>query len=225
MSNLVATDQIGLRDKSNPRSLVNIVPLSVSKAIDVIPDSIFEMTDGEIRKIGKIDQTEELLRINFWLEYDRAQMGNRKMNITNVICGVCSLQYFQKNIVSNSFKMAYIARPPIEYTLQIEDLLRISLEQMRDILLLPHVKPDGSVDAKLADVKTRIHDSVELRARGAVPHRVETKNLNVNVDSQQTPLQRQEPLSLDDINKRLLELEGGITSEIKDVGGDHVEEE
>ena len=187
MNKLVPKDEsliIPQKDKDNPRSVINLVPLSVSKSIECIPDEVFALGEAELKKMAKPTEAEEKLRYSFWREYDLAQIGHRRMMISNVVSGVCHNSYFFRYVVTNSFKMAYILTPPPDYEVTIQEMLALGLSQLRDILTQPHVKKNGEVDSKLADVKYRIVEGLQLRVKGAVPHRVESKNLNVNVEQQ-----------------------------------------
>lgn len=198
-----------LKDEKNPRSVINICPSSVANAIRYIPDSVFSLGPDELKRAAKCGEVEERLRIAFWLEYDRAQSSGKNINISNVYGGICTQHAFLRTIVSNSFKMAYVLTPPVNYEVQMVEMLNLGLEQLRDILMQPHVDDQGRPNPKMADVKQKIVESLHLRVKGAVPYRMETKNLNVNVDqtSRDAKSDTSQLKSMAEIEAKLKELE------------------
>jgi hypothetical protein len=188
---------IVLREESNPRSVINLVPPYLQTQIKVIPEEFLDMEEEELKVAGRCDIVENRLKHSFWHEYTNAQLKGRSMNLVNVYSGVCSSHYFKNSIIHNSYKLAYILIPPASYRIALDELLSISLEQIRDIMTTPHRDAKGKVDAKLAAVKVKIADSIIMRVKGAVVQKVEQKNLNVNVD-------------VEDYDEKLRELEAQI---------------
>lgn len=172
-----------LKDKSEPRSIVNITPSTVSEAIERIPDDLFEMTEKRLRKEADVGEIEEKLRISFWREYDQAQTAKRNIHVTNVHKGVCTQMHFYKKIITNPLKLTYILTPPQEYALELEEMIAVGFRHLREIMDLPLYTPKGFVDARVAEVKLKIFESVMNRAKGALVYKTESKNLNVNVDA------------------------------------------
>jgi hypothetical protein len=211
--------RIPIKDKSNPHSAVNLCPSAISKGIEAIPDELFSLRPDQLAekfrlgrdKYTKESEIEEKLRIAFWREYDSAVENGRAMNMERICSGVCHVNTF-KQMASNSFRLAYICTPPEDYVTTMQELLTIGLDQLRDILLQPHVNPKtGLPDARMCDVKMRIIDSITLRVRGSVATRVETKNLNLNVEADTTKRALTEASQLTDpqeIDRRLQELMG-----------------
>src|SRR4051794_12800675 len=98
--------EVGMRDKENPRSLINLLPTNVARALEVIPEDMLLQNEEELRKLVNPDVLEERLRIAFWSEYDAAQRQQRKMRIASVYGGLCSSTYFAKRVITSSFKLA-----------------------------------------------------------------------------------------------------------------------
>lgn len=208
-----------IRDRSVSTSVISICPDFLKDAIDRIPNEAFTMTDREInclfRKPGQYDahaEIDEKLRISFWREYHEAAAQGKALNIRAVIAGICQYGYFIKNFVSHPWRLAYMLVPPADYVTTMEELLKLGLEQIRDILLLPHIDPvTGRPDARMADVKMKILERVENRVKGMVAHRVETRNLNLNaeVEAPTRKLSGAENLTtIEEIEARLSELRG-----------------
>jgi hypothetical protein len=212
--------KVAIKDKSNPTSLINLSPSSLASRIGAIPDELFEARPDELAekfrkerrdKNGKLiynkeTEIEEKLRISFWREYDRAAGRGHPMNMERICSGVCHIQQFQK-VITNSYRLAYICTPPDDYVTTMQELLTIGLDQLRDIILLPHVDDKGAPITRMCDVKMKIIDNVLTRVKGAVTQRVETKNLNLNVE--QTNVGPSDIASVTDpneIDRRLKEL-------------------
>jgi hypothetical protein len=192
----------------------------MSKAIEMIPDQILQLGESELKGRVEPNQFHELLRIAFWNEYNVAQQCGRKMNLSNVYAGVCHQMIWQKTI-SNSFTLAYIISPPPASYLKLEYLMNKGLEQIEDILSLPHVKKDGSPDARMADVKYRITQDLINRVKGQVIQRVEVKSQNLNVNAEVKTQSPVIPTDMDSVDRKLAELESrasGINFGEIDVG-------
>ena len=211
--------RIPIKDKSNPHSAVNLCPSAISKGIEAIPDEFFSMRADELsekfrqgRAYTKETEIEEKLRISFWREYDRAVDQGQRMSLERICAGVCHVNTFRQ-MAANSYRLAYICTPPEDYVTTMQELLAIGLEQLRDILLQPHVDPKTNrPDPRMCDVKMRIIDSITLRVKGSVASRIETKNLNLNIEAESTKRPTTEISQLTDpneIDRRLNELMRG----------------
>lgn len=224
MSDNLPTILNPLKDKDNPRSLVNITPSSLSKAINFIPDSVFELSEKEVRKVANVGEIEDRLRISFWREYDIAQQTGKKMNIQNIVKGNCSDSHFFRKILTNNFKLAYILTPPTDYLTQIEDIYQLGMQRMRQILEYDPVDVDtGKMDFKIAEVQRRITEDAHLRFKGAIPYKMMTENLHVHKNlntSDPNKLLDKKYESVDEIKARIRELESGESTqeiEVKEV--------
>jgi hypothetical protein len=172
-----------IKDKSEPRSIINITPGNFSRAVELIPDEFFELSERELRHNGDCGEIEEKVRIAFWREYDQAQVAKRNIHVTNVHKGTCSQQHFYRKVLTNPYKMAYVLTPPQEYALELEEMIAVGFRNLREIMALPLYTSKGFVDARVAEVKLKIFESVMNRAKGALVYKTESKNLNVNVDA------------------------------------------
>lgn len=127
----------GLLDEKNPRSLIRIVPDEVARAIKAVPRELLLMDERELRRKAKPTDTVNYLRLNFWIEYNRAQAKRVKMVAANILRGACSKEYFYE-VVKNDLKLAWILLPPADYTVVQYDIFQTSLEKLRQCL---RVKP------------------------------------------------------------------------------------
>lgn len=199
--------ELSIKDKDDERSLVNIATSIVGNAITAIPDDIFLLGEEQLRKSANVQLSEERLRVAFWVEYERAQKTNSKMNMNNVYMGIVTKKYFYTYIVGNSLKLAFMCTPPIEAQIALEELLLFGIEQMRSIMALPHINEKGQVDSKLVHVKQRLFEDIANRRRGQVIQRVEVKSKSMNYNVTET--RDTKALSMEEIESELKELEGG----------------
>jgi hypothetical protein len=225
-------NSLTILDETNERSLVNITPPSMSTAIKCIPESVWEIAEEDLReKVERISpkhlKTIDMLRESFWREFDQASRAGRKINATNVYGGICQPAFFVKEIQSNSYKLAYVLTPPPDYEVKMRSLETLGLRKLEEIITAPVIDKEGNLLPKAAHVQFMVIEQILLRVRGAVPYRMETKNLNMNID-QTTSVQNQLPQSMEELDARLAQLEGqraviGEGKEVIDVG--HEEEE
>jgi hypothetical protein len=198
---------IDLRTKDNPRSIINLVPIYISKRIEVIPQDIFEMNEGDLAKQGRVDVIDKRLRHSFWLEYGVAQSKRKTMSMTDVFRGVCSEDYFKKSVTLNSFKLAYILTPPVDYKIALNEMLTLSLDALREILEMPIYDENGKVNPKVAAVKLSAITDVINRERGSTVQRIEMKSQSLNVNVEQ-----QAERTVDDIDLEIKRLEAKLNT-------------
>jgi len=196
-----------ITDRSNPRSIINLVAVKTQEAIENIPSQVWDMSEKELKKAGDVTHTVDLIRRSFWGEYDQAQVGKRNIVTTNVYAGICSQNYWVQRIQGNPIRLAYVLTPPKSYQNRIEVLLDIATDQILEILELPNTKKDGTADPMLGNVKHRIWETLLNRARGSVVQRSESKILQANVEVQGKKTVEIDDLTPDEIDRLLEEQE------------------
>jgi hypothetical protein len=206
------------KDHSNPKALVNLLPSYVAEKVASIPDSFFLLGEEELSKIAKATPNDNLIRISFWEEYRRATRTGTKMVMSNVYGGICTKRWFDQ-LVLNSYKLCFVITPPKEVQVVLESLLLLGLEEMEKILRAPLITEvgdrKGHFNGKLAQVKLQVFEILLDRRRGAMTSKSEviTKNLHVNVDQASRP----QPSSIEDIDRRIAELEGKVVEDAREV--------
>lgn len=200
-------------DRSNPRAVINLVPQSLALTISDIPEEYLEMSEAELYNelFHAEDSARPLLnrlRIAFWLEYEKAQAMNRKINMTNVYASCCTLQIWTR-ILRDKIKLAWILLPPADYVVAMQELLTLGVDQMREILTAPVKLPSGRIDTRLADVKVKLLQYIDQRVKGAIIQRVDNRNVNVNVDGKDVIASRPD---LDDINRQIEEMQRQLSA-------------
>lgn len=218
-------DPRSLLDTENPRSVINLAPDQVKLAILRTPLDFINMEEEELvplafprvqRKQGHTriapSATDCRLRSAFWLEYERCQENVTKMSMRHIYSGVCSQSYFIQNWLRSKYKVAWLLKPPADYRMALEELLMYGLEEMREIMTLPVVnEATGRVDSKLADIKFKIWQAVEMRLKGAIIQKIRSENLNVNFnnDGSAPPTSAAED-DVSILDQKIAELEGTL---------------
>jgi hypothetical protein len=203
--------------RDDERSLINILPTVVSnKLIEGSkgrPD-LFGLDERTLFKTLRTEKkvptpTDNRLRLAFWMEYDRAQASNKRMEILPIVAGICMPHYFYNEYLQRPEKVAWLVCPPASYEVVMEEGLQFGIEQLRDILEQPHVslnsKNQEVVNVKLAELKAKIVAMLDVRVKGAPLQRIQQTSMNVNVSEKQISAAMTE-LTMDQIEKKLEDL-------------------
>lgn len=221
-------------DESNPRSLINLIPRRTRELIQEAlfeEAALFEMDEQELYKHLKsppspeqaalsITATDNRLRLKFWMEYDYCQgVQSKEIDMMRVIAGICTYEYFNRRYLTNPRKVAWMLCPPTSYQFKANEALEFALEQLRDILAIPHQGPGigGKMDTKLGELKLKIAQMLDIRVKGAPVQRVIKANLSgkdaanaVHQSVSHMSLQQLEH-ELNNLQKREKELQNGGT--------------
>lgn len=175
-------------DETEERSLINIVPEEVRIAMLRLAshhEKLFFKDERVFKKEVDPDAITARIRLSFWDEYTRAQDTKTGMRVQNFVRGACSPDYFYKSILPNDYKLAWIVCPPKDYFLAMRDLLEEGIDQLRDIITLPH-KDGKKINTSLIAQKIKVIQMLDLRVKGAIVQKLQidqqTKSLNVNVE-------------------------------------------
>lgn len=206
----VEQNQYSIYDFKNPRSVINIVPLSLREAIIRIPNRTQMMSETELHKYAEPSPTIGRLRLSFWDEYGLAQDQGRDMQITAIIRNIISFDYWEKKILPRTEWVAFIVMPPKDYMVSMRYLHRQALKRLEEILDLPVLEVAVSksgrttqkINVSLISQIIRITQMLESRVMGAVVQ----KNLNLNVSADPVEKGDIEGLTLEQIDKKLFEI-------------------
>jgi len=200
---------IEMFDAHNPRALINILPTYMKEVVNSLAEArpdLLEMDEWSLKKQANPNPTVNRLRISFWNEYMKSQDSQGKMHMPHVYAGVCTNEHFV-NYIKDKKALAWILCPPAAYANAVEEALLTGIGELRDILVLPHKDASGKVDAKLIAQKIKIVAMLDMRVKGAIIQKIETKSVSLHGSVKDARNVSGEPQSLDDVNKRLHELE------------------
>lgn len=205
-------------DRSDPNSIISMLPTEVSlrmeetakKDPDLFTMDEFQLQTALRQRSKQINANDNRLRLKFWSEYDLAkERRSRTMNMTRVIGGICTREFFYKYYLREPGRIAWLLCPPINYLVKANEALEFGLEQMRDILGLSHVDSKGKIDAKHAALKITIFKLLEDRIRGSVVQKTENKTvqLTYNKMDRKMVIEAAQGLSEKDLERSIKELE------------------
>lgn len=209
--------EVAIFDESFERSLINIVPPAVKVAMLRVKHNepnVFHFHEEKLKKWSKPTPDITMLKLNFWDEYNFAQMEGKDLSIARFLRGNCTRDYFYDVILPNDRWLAWIITPPKDIFNVHREMLFEGLEVERDVLRAPH-KKKGQLDLKLIAVKLQIIQGLKLRVLGAVTQKLETKSLQLSVSAGKDSLAgstleelNQLEASLARIQTQLVETEG-----------------
>jgi hypothetical protein len=210
------TTALDLWDRTEERAVLNLVPNGVQAAfLDAsrrAPD-LFQRDERDLFKELRSREetpspTDNRLRLAFWLEYDRAQMNAKRMEMLSVYTGICTKQYFFSKYLLHPGKVAWLLCPPADYETKMAEGLSFATDQMRQILEMDHTLATGGVNFKLLELKTKIWALMDLRSKGAHTQKIETKSMNLHVSTTDKGLaQAMTENSMEAMDRRLKELD------------------
>jgi hypothetical protein len=217
------------------RHFLRLLPRFVQDRVTAIPLVWWDFSEEEIvqktwPEHNAPDSVCEKLRIALWDEYDRCfRFKIAAMDFERCLRGICTMGYFRARVLADPGRIVFLCTPPPLYENEVRRLHQKGLSQLQQILDLPLLLPDGSPDAKIADVKRRIYESLDLRLKGAIVQRIDQRNINVDIKSDGSILHAERPdedKSMEELEKELLLLEqrsqslsvpgGGVVAEVID---------
>lgn len=196
----------------SPQSLSALAPAALVHAIEkhraASPD-YFNKDEATLYKYLRSQEetpspTDNRLRLKFWIEFERAQEHGGKMSLASIVNGVCYADYFTRKFLEFPSKVAWLVCPPAGYALKTEEALEFGIEQLRDILSIPHLSTTGRFDDKLAGMKLKIVMMLDQRVKGALVQ----KTLALNVHTSNKDVARAVTAqNMEELQKQLKELE------------------
>lgn len=203
-------------DTENPQHFISLVPDKLRALIFQIPHKYFEMAENklinEVYK-GPPTETDTLLRLNFWDEYDKCFYKMAKMKIDNIIDGVFKQQGFYLHVANHPGSLAFIITEPVKIKNRLRYAYHLALQSMVEKLMQKEFinTKTGLPDSNLMKIKLDLFKYLDQRLHGSIVQKVEQKTLQVNVDGN-SPAQVMGVQIPDNLDERLKELEAEIST-------------
>jgi hypothetical protein len=217
-------------DPDNPRSITNLVSEKVSQAIQAIPRELLLMDEQKLKKHVKPSTTLNYVRLNFWLEYNRAQDTQKPMNMQVVMRGVAKMNYFYDIILQNPAMMAWVVTPPADYTLVQRDILHSGLELLQKALKMDLVTTKTTIKVNRDGTKVKnivrepnvpaiaeVRKIVEMlsdRVQGSIIQKVAIKSQHHEIPANTLP-QTYDPDALDLLHTSLGQVTARLDAAMK----------
>lgn len=164
-----------LPETTEERTFYDMCPDYLQRAIGRVPEHMRLMEERELRKLVRPNSAVSALRNSFWLEYNRQQEHGGHFKISNILAGICTIEYFSGVVCKTPGMVAWITRPPISYSRAMEEILSYGLERLREIMEMPFQKTvvdkKGferiTVDTEAAKLVMKAFHLVDQRKHGA----------------------------------------------------------
>lgn len=176
-------------DETNPRAIISLVPDALAQRIRALkssPEDAFLLGLSENRLLGELirrskkpTSTDNRLRLQFWLEYDRVQtehLNHPKFSMSYVIGFAMGKEPFYSYYIQDNCALAWMLCPPVSYKQMLEDTLRESNQKLMELMNFPLVKPNGEVDKKLAEFIFKVNTEFHRRINGGAFYRGDKKS-------------------------------------------------
>ena len=201
-------------DTEQTRSMINLVPKDIRAKILDIPEEKLVITERKLRAKVNPTETVELLRFSFWREYAEVQDNHLQgMRIGNIVFGICSRQYFYRDILENENALLWIIKPPLQYNVLLDQLLWQGFERLKEILDLPIVQ-DGKINNQTVMRITQVFEKLDNRRNGGLRNRSIVKKDSLELSEELSEEEMLEAETFDgdvhDLHEQLKELDGGI---------------
>lgn len=189
---------------------------TLARAVEDIPQEMHLLSEAELADKFRVTPMDYALKKQLWNKfYETERSGDMRLKMVDIYGGVCSNQYFYNELTKNPARVAWLITPPIDTTAMIEEAFRYSFQKVRDgILNMP-------ITEKSAPVILKAFQIFADRHLGPVIQRIESKNLNVEVDGNKP----QEPIDPVEIDLKLRELKAKLLPptnfvQVKDINSD-----
>jgi len=190
-SNVEVDDQgLLIMDRDKPRSLYNMVPDSMRRALDEIPPKYLSMSENQLIKKLKPTITLKRVRIAFWQEYYRAMDKGDRFSLFRSLSGLCTNTWWYSVCLKNPLALAFVVTPVANYEKTQDELYHSVLDRIREAVEVSPVYKDAKtkqdrVDASHFSKLIEVFKMLDLRKHGAVvqehKHQIEKKSVNLNV--------------------------------------------
>jgi len=171
--------------------LLNSCP-AAQRAVEELPPELLEKTENEL--LRRPDDVQRRVKISFWNEFRRCQRVKQShMVLSNIQFGVCSMSYWQKQVVGRPEILAWVITPPTAEILVWQELLELGHKKLRKVLKLPLVEKrywkdktgelhcEKRTNVSLVKEIRAIVEGLQNRLHGAVVQRQEIQSKNVNI--------------------------------------------
>lgn len=127
-------EDFGLFDVDNPRSLINLVPDEIRKAMLELPKDLVYADEAEIREKAQPTEALNHLRLNFWTEYNNVQARRLPKMRWRALIQCVSRDYVIRVVCMKQPYLAWLITPPADYATMQADILYGGLERMREVM-------------------------------------------------------------------------------------------
>lgn len=191
-------------DTTDPRSLYNIIPDHLKRAISQVPTELFFESEAVLRRKCKADAFLNRVRLAFWREYEEAQSNVSRMRESVIARSVDLPTVRLRALLSDPKKLPFVLVPPASYENFLEEASSIGLSRLREIIDTPFQDPEtGKLDHKAMEIVLKAVAFIDMRRNGGIMQR--SMNMHGIVDARGSKAMAKQ-IKSEDIDRRLQEL-------------------
>lgn len=175
-------------DIHNPQHFINLVPQKLRDLILEIPHNFFTYSEPKLIQEffnGEADESDIILRLNFWEEYNRCFLSLRQMKTEKICDGSMSPTNFYRYFSSHPGRLAFMITEPARTQNRLKYAFHLSVQNMIALIKKAEMinQKTGLPDSKLMSLKIDLFKYLDQRLHGSIIQKIEQKNLNVNVET------------------------------------------
>ncbi len=182
-----------------------------------MPENLAKASARELEASKEYDPFIRRIRMAFWQEYELAASRMRTMTLAAVAKRMGHPSRTIEAAMRNSWDLAFIMCPPETYDNFLDEAHFFAMKRLRnEVLELPIHNEDGTVNTKVADIILKAALFFEVRKNGMPKQRIEQTTMHGTVKEFAQIAQNR---SLDEVDRRIAELEAQGVKAIIDSGG------
>lgn len=202
-------------NRLNPHSFINLLPEKLRNMILEIDEEYWELTERELiskahgRDATKLPELDTKIRLSLWKEYDFRSKSQyvTPMTAVDFLKGLLPANVFYKEMAKNPARLKILIIEPADTWVKYEDILQLSIPEMRKILELEHGinMKTGLPGYELLKLKFEIFQYLDARQHGAITKNIRTESKNINVEVSAGDLKKFR--SIEEIDAEIAKLE------------------
>ncbi len=193
------------------KTVVELFPEPLASNYLQLEDEVLAQSEITIKTLLKPTPQMEAIRTRLWqVVGDRMKFKDAaRIQLSEIAHGIAPVKYLESVFV-RKYMVAWCGVPPLDYSTRVESLLDKAYQRLHEILEFPMVDSRGKLDTKAAGLIIQVAKMVDLRSQGNYTERIEQKTLQVNTTAEEASKMfgANLELSMEEINKKLAELEG-----------------
>jgi hypothetical protein len=186
------------------RDIVNMTEGALQQALLGLPEEYNTMSEKILESHIVPTELDYLLRSSFSREVERVHIYGGVIKAKDIYGDFCHKTYFYQKYIVNKKRLAWLVRPMPKYEKFMEAMLYLSNRRLWELINIPF-KEKGKYNARLCEVGLSAIKLIKEAVKGSPIQRLETKTLNVNVDTV-SPAKIHD-MSMDQLEKEIEHLE------------------
>lgn len=143
-----------------------------------------------------------MLRRRLWQAFENYKKTGEALCYAEITREVCSRKYLYE-FAHRPWKIRFLIEPIKTYQQSLSDIIEIGMARMEEIINMPLTNFRGAMDPGLIDKFIRTFVTIDHRKHGSYTQRSENKH---QITSSSVNVNIEQPTSMEDIDKRLEEL-------------------